>query len=131
MRPRDFLELGIELMIRGEPASTRTAVSRLYYAVHLEALKLAMSQGFEARASADDHGALVRHFKQRGRFSWIEVPLATLRSARNHADYHTEDANNDCEYCSSPVLEFPPATLTSLQADAEALFERLAKVNRR
>jgi hypothetical protein len=108
MLPREFLDLGLELVIRGDPASTRTAVSRFYHSVHLEAMRLARSQGFEARALADDHGALVRHFKRRRGFSWVEVPLANLRSARNHSDYHTENADGKCAYCSVQVWSFHP-----------------------
>lgn len=129
MLPRDFFNLGIELLGRGTQADARTGISRLYYAIHLEAMRLARDQGFEASGRADDHGALIRHFRARGGYSWL-LPVVILRSARNHADYHVEDPDDACKHCDIG-LDFPPATLTSLQADAEALFERLAKVNRR
>lgn len=117
MLPRDFFNLGIELLGRGTQADARTGISRLYYAIHLEAMRLARDQGFEASGRADDHGALIRHFRARGGYSWL-LPVVILRS---------DDA---CKHCDIG-LDFPRATLTSLQADAEALFERLAKVNRR
>jgi hypothetical protein len=52
MDPKDFLDLGVELIRRHSAAEIRTGVSRIYYANHLLAVGRGTSQWGTNRARA-------------------------------------------------------------------------------
>ncbi len=103
MDAKDFSHLATWLVEqRTDEASLRTAISRIYYAAHLVAVRKLVEKGWEPRGRGDDHGRVIHELRDR-RYRNLADRLHRLRALREHADYHLEPGasilNTDCEFC--------------------------------
>jgi hypothetical protein len=116
---------------RNDEASLRTAISRIYYAAHLVAVRKLREKGWEPTGKGDDHGRVIHELRGR-RYRNLADKLQRLRAFREHADYHLEAAdsvlNTGCEFCKklrqSPVTSGMVTTLSHWQ-EAKEISERL------
>ena len=100
---KDFYDLAAWLVqSRTNEASLRTAISRVYYANHLLAVRKLMEKSWEPTGKGDDHGRVIHELRSR-RYRNLAERLQRLRALREHADYHMEASdsvlNKDCEFC--------------------------------
>lgn len=99
---RDFSSLAFWLVEnRADEASLRTAISRVYYAAHLLAVRKPKNN-WVPTGKGDDHGGVIRALN-RGKTKNLAGWLEQLREAREHADYHLEAPdtvfNQGCRFC--------------------------------
>jgi len=101
--PHDWLDLADGLGGGAESqARYRTAISRYYYACHLEGVRSTTDADlFEPEGDATDHEKLIAALEGSGGHSWQIGGLKRLRRMRNHADYHVDspDGSRGCEIC--------------------------------
>lgn len=99
---RDFSSLASWLTEqRTDEATIRTAISRVYYAAHLLAVRKPKNNWVPTGTGAD-HRGVIRSLNRGGTTrlaSFLEQPL----ELREHADYHVEAAdtvfNQGCRFC--------------------------------
>lgn len=84
----EFLELAETLAgQRGNAAAERSAISRAYYAVFLEASRHYVKQGERLQYSGDDHVKVWEWFKHQAPYVQIGVDGERLKRSRRKADY--------------------------------------------
>jgi hypothetical protein len=102
--PKDFHDLALWLASqRADESSRRTAISRIYYAVHLTARERLLERGWlTPTGKGDDHARVIRELRTR-RFRDRGDQLRYLRELREHSDYHVSAVhgvlNENCELC--------------------------------
>lgn len=99
---RDFSSLASWLVEnRADEASFRTAISRVYYAAHLLAVRKPKNNWTPAGTGAD-HRGVIRSLN-RGNTMRLASLLEQLLELREHADYHVEAVgtvfNQGCRFC--------------------------------
>src|SRR4051812_16615698 len=89
MDPREFHGLALELSRRQQPASSRAAVGRSYYAAFNVAAEMLRRWNIPVVRSAAGHGEIIRYLFNSGDAALAEVivKLDVLRKRRNVADY--------------------------------------------
>ena len=98
--PREFHTLALWLVgQKTDEASLRTAISRLYYACHLLAKhSLIEKRKWTPSGRGDDHSGVIRELR-RGKTTGLGNYLDSLRTLREHADYHVDAAVPGAENC--------------------------------
>jgi hypothetical protein len=99
--PREFHNLALWLIEqRNDEASLRTAISRVYYACHLLAKRSLMEKRkWMPSGRGDDHSGVIRELR-RGKTTGLGNYLDSLRTLREHADYHVDPTVTGAENCS-------------------------------
>lgn len=92
---KEYLRLAKEFIEKTGEAELRSAVSRAYYAVFIEARNLLTTRGFEMTRSSVDHKLVSETLKSRHntKANKIGVNLDRLRKDRNKADYDNHFPN--------------------------------------
>jgi hypothetical protein len=127
--PEDVRALGDELTRRPEAAALRAGVSRLYYANHLFAVAtVAPKLGIRVKGQGDDHGTIVHKLKN-GKTMGVGILLDKLRTYREHADYHINDAHkrSDCPFCMGK-LKLDSALAKTIREEAQTCFRMLGSI---
>ena len=98
--PREFHTLALWLVEqRTDEASLRAAISRVYYACHLLAKHSLMEKRkWMPSGRGDDHSGVIRELR-RGKTTGLGNYLDSLRTLREHADYHVDPTNPGAENC--------------------------------
>lgn len=98
--PRELHDLALWLVDqRKDEASLRTAISRVYYACHLLAKHSLMEKRkWTPSGRGDDHSGVIRELR-RGKTTGLGNYLDSLRTLREHADYHVDPTIPGAENC--------------------------------
>ena len=127
--PEDIRALGDELTQRADAAALRAGVSRLYYANHLFAVAtVAPKLNIPLKGTGDDHGAVIRGLK-RGKTTGVANLLDKLRSYREHADYHINEAHKrtECLFCMGK-LKLDEALAKAIREEAQSCLKTLGTI---
>jgi uncharacterized protein (UPF0332 family) len=101
MDPRDFLAVAINLGASTDEAHRRTAVSRAYYALFLNARRMLEVESLPLGHLHDDHRLVPEYFRDAGdeRLADVGDAIADLRRERNLADYDMDAAKFNQALC--------------------------------
>lgn len=97
MKPREFLQVAVELSRSAQPARLRTAISRAYYAVYHEGLQLLADFGFRVSKGPAGHGE-VRHRLANAAdadLARVARQMADLHAKRIAADYRLAEPESE------------------------------------
>jgi hypothetical protein len=106
---KELVELARDLQHRaaaapGSEALFRSAINRAYFGAFGQALTYAAEKhGFHPTATADDHAKLIKHFRDRPKFTGVYQRLQSIRVSRCVADYEDD-----------PQMDWSAATAVSI-----------------
>lgn len=118
MQPREFLALARKLAVSGDPASSRSAISRAYYAAFHTAAKLQSEAGLPLHHTGKDHWTVARRFEASGdnQLRILGSALQSLRGDRRAADYNLNDIHVGTSANARSKVDFAIALIGGLES---------------
>jgi uncharacterized protein (UPF0332 family) len=117
MQPADYMTLADTLAKKEGAAESRSAISRAYYSVYLEAEAMLESWGFQFHGNGLDHALARDRLKRSGHTLLVHVgrELGPLHRSRKVADYDLADATIETTATATGHVQRAQALLAQLK----------------
>jgi uncharacterized protein (UPF0332 family) len=107
MNPREFLKLASQLLVGGNPARIRSAISRAYYAAHHVGFDMLTQMGLRISTGPSRHQDVRMALNNSNDTEVIKAgsKLGDLQSKRNQADYRLNNVDVEDEKTAQALVE--------------------------
>jgi len=107
MNPREFLKLASELVVGGNPARVRSAISRAYYAAHHVGFDMLTQMGFRIDKGPGRHQDVCMRLNNSNDTEVTKAgsQLVDLQSRRNQADYRLDNTDVEDQKTAQALVE--------------------------